>query len=182
MEDPSPPSSCSYRIRGRVSLHGITEGRWIMVLKGCDVCRYTLRRYRCCRYPRDEGDIGSRRRQTGTLLPSSSHSPSALGEYPRKCNLPSIQPLISKELLEPVSMYIYIYIFLSAMDALSGTRRGGEADVAARLAKIRGYGDASKNLLWPEAIRVSQICGDIYVYIYFRTATRSKRVEKNGFT
>lgn len=113
------------------------------------------------------GDIGSRRRQTGILLPSSSHSPSALGEYPRKCNLPSIQPLISKELLEPVSMYIYIYIFLSAMDALSGTRRGGEADVAARLAKdSRIRQRLEKSTLARSDPRLPNLRGYICIYIY----------------
>lgn len=125
------------------------------------------------------GDIGSRRRQTGTLLPSSSHSPSALGEYPRKCNLPSIQPLISKELLEPVSMYIYIYIFLSAMDALSGTRRGGEADVAARLAKdSRIRRRLEKSTLARSDPRLPNLRGYICIYIYIFERRRDRKESK----
>lgn len=173
-----PTSSCSYRIRGRVSLRGITEGRWIMVLKGCNVCRYTLRRA-VSMLPISERrggggrDIGSRRRQTGTLLlffiPFSR-------EYPRKCNLPSIQPLISKELLEPVS--ICIYIFLCAMDALSEARRGGEADVAARVARdSRIRRRLEKSTLARSDPRLPNLPGYIYIFERDRRGKESKRMD-----
>ena len=176
-----PTSSCSYRIRGRVSLRGITEGRWIMVLKGCNVCRYTLRRA-VSMLPISERrggggrDIGSRRRQTGTLLlffiPFSR-------EYPRKCNLPSIQPLISKELLEPVSICIYIYISLcdGCVIRSEERRRGG-----CRREGSQRFADTAtprKIYFGPKRSASPKSAG---IYIYFRTRSTGKRVEKNGFT
>lgn len=175
-----PPSSCSYRIRRRVSLRGITEGRWIMVLKGCNVCRYTLRRA-VSMLPISERrggggrDIGSRRRQTGTLLlffiPFSR-------EYPRKCNLPSIQPLISKELLEPVSICIYIYIYFSVRWMRYPKR--GEADVAARVARdSRIRRRLEKSTLARSDPRLPNLRGYIYIFL---NEIDGERVEKNGFT
>lgn len=169
-----PTSSCSYRIRGRVSLRGITEGRWIMVLKGCNVCRYTLRRA-VSMLPISERrggggrDIGSRRRQTGTLLlffiPFSR-------EYPRKCNLPSIQPLISKELLEPVS--ICIYIFLCAMDALSEARRGG-----CRREGSQRFADTAtpRKIYFGPKRSASPKSAGIYIYIFERDRRGKSRKE-----
>lgn len=121
-------------------------------------------------------DIGSRRRQTGTLLlffiPFSR-------EYPRKCNLPSIQPLISKELLKPVSICIYIYISLcdGCVIRSEERRRGG-----CRREGSQRFADTAtprKIYFGPKRSASPKSAG---IYIYFRTRSTGKRVEKNGFT
>lgn len=123
------------------------------------------------------GDIGSRRRQTGTLLPSSSHSPSALGEYPRKCNLPSIQPLISKELLEPVSMYIYIYISLCDGCVIRNEerRRGGCRREASQ--RFADTATPRKIYFGPKRSASPKSAG-IYMYIYIFERRRDRKESK----